>query len=127
MDKIHAPSGIRTHEPMCPQMGTVVREQRAWLTAHVVKLTLSRRLNTVHSVHRNDIRGCIRKFQDWPPGARTAKGTVLCHWVQLYRYFVSQSTEFCHHNPLCCFSMSVYCCYSFRYRLSPETYGYPSY
>jgi len=35
--------------------------------------------------------------------------------VQLYRYFVSQSSEFCRHNPLCCFSTSV--CL-FRYRLS---------
>jgi len=43
--------------------------------------------------------------------------------VQLYRYFVSQSSEFCRHNPLCCFSMSVCCCL-FRYRLSPETFGY---
>jgi len=25
---------------------------------------------------------------------------------------------------LCCFSTSVYCCCSFRYRLSPETFGY---
>jgi len=30
--------------------------------------------------------------------------------VQLYCYFVSQSSEFCRHNPLCCFSTSVYCC-----------------
>jgi len=43
--------------------------------------------------------------------------------VQLYRYFVSQSSEFCRHNPLCCFSMSVCCCL-FRYQLSPETFGY---
>jgi len=43
--------------------------------------------------------------------------------VQLYRYFVSQSSEFCCHNPLCCFSTSVYRCL-LRYRLSPETYGY---
>jgi hypothetical protein len=42
--------------------------------------------------------------------------------MQLYRYFVSQSSEFCRHNPLCCFSTSV-CCL-FRYRLSPETFGY---
>jgi hypothetical protein len=40
------------------------------------------------------IRGCIRNF------------TSLCHWVQLYRYFVSQSSEFGHHNLLCCFSTS---------------------
>jgi hypothetical protein len=44
--------------------------------------------------------------------------------VQLYRYFVSQSSEFCSHNPLCCFTTSVYCCCLFRYRLSPETFGY---
>jgi hypothetical protein len=54
-----------------------------------------------------------------------------CKWysslrlVQVYRYFVSQSSEFCRHNPLCCFSTSVYCCKRlFRYRLSPETFGY---
>jgi hypothetical protein len=45
--------------------------------------------------------------------------------VQLYRYFMSQSSEFCRHNPLCCFSMSVYCCrHIFHYRFSPETFGY---
>jgi hypothetical protein len=26
-----------------------------------------------------DILGCIQKFPDWPPGARTANGTALCH------------------------------------------------
>jgi hypothetical protein len=72
-----------------------------------------------------EIRGCIQKFSDWPPGARTANGTALCHYMQLYRYFVSQFSEFCRHNPLCCFSTSVCCCKRiFRYRLSPETYGY---
>jgi hypothetical protein len=44
--------------------------------------------------------------------------------VQLYRYFVSQSSEFCRHNPLCRFSTSVYYCCLFCYRLSPETFGY---
>jgi hypothetical protein len=71
------------------------------------------------------IRGCIQKFPDWLPGARTANGTALCHRVQLYRYFMSQSSEFCRHNPLCCFSTSVYCCkHIFSYRLSSETFGY---
>jgi hypothetical protein len=37
---------------------------------------------------------------------------------------LSQSSEFFRHNPLCCFSTSVYCCYLFRYRLRPETFGY---
>jgi hypothetical protein len=27
----------------------------------------------------NDVGGCIQKFPDWPPGARTANGTALCH------------------------------------------------
>jgi hypothetical protein len=72
-----------------------------------------------------NIRRCIQKFPDWPPGARIANGTALCHWVQLYRYFVSQSSELCCRNPLSCFSTSVYCCKRiFRCRLSPETFGY---
>jgi len=38
---------------------------------------------------------------------------------------MSQPNEFCRHNPLCCFSTSVYCCCClFHYRLSPETFGY---
>jgi hypothetical protein len=64
-------------------------------------------------------------FPDWPPGARTANSTALCHQVQLYHYFVSLSSEFYCHNPLCCFSISVYCCKRiFHYRLRPETFGY---
>jgi hypothetical protein len=72
----------------------------------------------------DNIRGCIQKFPDWPPGPRTSNGTALCHNVQLYRYFVSQSSEFCCHNPLFCFSTSVYCCCLLLYRLRPETFGY---
>jgi hypothetical protein len=30
------------------------------------------------------LRGSLQKFPDWPPGARTANGTVLCHYVQLF-------------------------------------------
>jgi hypothetical protein len=26
-----------------------------------------------------EIRMCIQKFPDWPPGAITANGTALCH------------------------------------------------
>jgi hypothetical protein len=46
-----------------------------------------------------DILGCIQKLPDWPPEARTANGTALCRYMQLYCYFVSQYSEFCHHNP----------------------------
>jgi len=52
--------------------------------------------------------------------ARTANGTALC----ATRCSVSESNEFCHHNPLCCFSTSAYCCSLFCYQLSPETFGY---
>jgi hypothetical protein len=31
------------------------------------------------------VRGCIQKFPEWPPGARTANGTALCRYMQLYR------------------------------------------
>jgi hypothetical protein len=51
--------------------------------------------------------------------------------VQFYRYFVSQYSEFCRHNLLCCFLTSVRCCCCcccccclFRYRLSSVTFGY---
>jgi len=38
---------------------------------------------------------------------------------------VSQSSEFCCHNPLCCFSTNVYFCKRiFHYRLSPEIFDY---
>jgi hypothetical protein len=72
--------------------------------------------------------GCIQKFPDLPPWVRTANGTALCHSLQLYQYFVSQSCEFWRHNTICCFSTSVYSCKCiFRYRLCPETSGYTSY
>jgi hypothetical protein len=45
--------------------------------------------------------------------------------MQLYCYFVSQCSEFCRHNPLCCFSTSnTKGKRMFHYRLSPETFGY---
>jgi hypothetical protein len=72
-----------------------------------------------------NIGGCNQNIPDWPPGARTPNGTALCHSVQLCRYFVSQSSQFHRHNPLYCFSASVYCCkLIFRYQVGPETFGY---
>jgi len=37
---------------------------------------------------KQQLRECIQKFPYWPPGAKTANGTALCPYVQLYRYFV---------------------------------------
>jgi hypothetical protein len=56
------------------------------------------------------IRGYIEKFPDWPLGARTENGTALYYYLQLYRYFVGQSSKFYRHNSLCYFSASVCCC-----------------
>jgi hypothetical protein len=64
---------------------------------------------------KDNLRVCIQKFPDWPPGARTANGTALCHNIRFYRYFVSHSSEFCRHDSLCCFSWSVYYCCLFRH------------
>jgi hypothetical protein len=47
--------------------------------------------------------------------------------VRLYRYFVSQSSEFCRHNPLCCFSTNVYCCCLVRYDSVRKLLDTPSY
>jgi hypothetical protein len=45
--------------------------------------------------------------------------------MQLYRYVVSQYSEFCHNNIFCCFSTSnTKGNRIFRYRLSPETFEY---
>jgi hypothetical protein len=40
----------------------------------------STRLHVLFKINFNIIitRGCIHKFPDWPPGARTANGTALC-------------------------------------------------
>jgi len=73
------------------------------------------------------VRGCIRRFPEWLPGARIANGTALCHWMQLRRYFVNQCSEFCRYKPLYCFSTSVYYCERiFRYRLSLKLLDTPS-
>jgi hypothetical protein len=68
----------------------------------------------------------------YPKVSGLAAWSENCKWYSslplgavFYRYFMSQSSEFCHHNPLCFFSTSVYCCFClFRCRLSPETFGY---
>jgi hypothetical protein len=55
-----------------------------------------------------------------------------CKWYSslslgtVISYFMSQSSEFCRHNHLCCFFTSnTKGKHIFRYRLSLETFGYP--
>jgi len=74
----------------------------------------------------------------YPKFSALAACSKNCKWysslplraVELYRYFVSQSSEFCRRKSLCCFSTSVYlylCKRIFRYRLSPELLDIHSY
>jgi hypothetical protein len=67
----------------------------------------------------------------YPEVSGLAAWSENCEWYSslppgaVYYYFVDQSSEFCRHNALCCFSTSVYYCkHTFRYQLSPETFGY---
>jgi hypothetical protein len=49
--------------------------------------TAHSKTNVKHNARRNikkelsfdEIRGCIQKFPDWPPGARNANGIALFH------------------------------------------------
>jgi len=41
---------------------------------------------------------------------RTASSTAFCHYVLWYHYLVRHYSEFCSHNPLCCFAGGVHCC-----------------
>jgi hypothetical protein len=68
----------------------------------------------------------------YPKVSGLAAWSESCKWysslplgVQLYRYFMSQSSEFCRYDPLWCFSTSnTKGERIFSYRLSPETFGY---
>jgi hypothetical protein len=114
-------SGFCRHKPLCCFSAGV------YFCKRILRYRLSPETfgYTLTHIHTHTHTRCIQKFPDWPPGARTANGTALRHWTQLYRCFVSHSAEFCRHNPLCCFSTGVCCCkHILRYRFSPETFGY---
>jgi hypothetical protein len=44
----------------------------------VVVVVVAGSSTTPHEGHVH-LRGYIQKFPDWPPEARTANGTALCH------------------------------------------------
>jgi hypothetical protein len=56
-----------------------------------------------------------RTTRMYPKFSGLAAWSENCKWYSslplgaVYRYFVSQSSEFCRHNPLCSFLTSVYC------------------
>jgi hypothetical protein len=46
---------------------------------HEIQTDVYRFYHKWHVVKEVYLRECIQKFPDWPPGARTANGTTLCH------------------------------------------------
>jgi hypothetical protein len=48
----------------------------------------------------------VSRLAGWSENCKCYSSLPLDAVVSLFY----ESSEFCHHNPLCCFSMSVYCC-----------------
>jgi hypothetical protein len=88
------------------------------LTFNFLRLVLFS-LNFPHPPSLNFISHSYVLYESVSKSFRTGRLERELQMVQLsamYRYFVSQSSEFCRHNPLCCFSTSGYCCRGiFRY------------
>jgi len=70
---------------------------------------------------------------EWTGTRMYPKVSGLATWSKNCKWYsslplgavVSLLSEFCYHNPLCCFSTNVYCCkLIFHYWLSMETFGY---
>jgi hypothetical protein len=72
---------------------------------------------------------CVVSYEGVSKSFRTGRLEPELQMVQLSATRCSSIAilwvSFCRHKPSCCFSTSVYCCkHIFRYRLSPETFGY---
>jgi hypothetical protein len=107
---------IGQNSPLCASFSS---RKKIWV-ALCLKLQNKRFLLAVFKV--NNLLLVLIVFSGLAAWSENCDDTALC---QLYRCFVSQSSRFCLHNTLCCFSTSAYCCYClFHYRLCPETFGY---
>jgi hypothetical protein len=116
---IHAPSRIEPAIPMFERSKTVLALDRAAIETGLSMKCIHLFLNylfpsATHTRARTHTctraRRYIQKLPDWPPGSRTANDAVSATRCSCDRYFVSQCSEICLHNPLCFFSMSVCCC-----------------
>jgi len=87
---------------------TVKNVQYIWWHNVIMHLVNCKKIDT--SVH---LWMCIQKFPDGPPGAGTSNGTSFLHYVQLYRYFVSQSSQFCPIYVCVASEWVFYCCVYF--------------
>jgi hypothetical protein len=83
-----------------PQTARILRPARTKLNdVNLMKKIIS------FSVYSTKVYPKVSWLDTW---SENCKWYNSLHCMQLYRYFVSQSSEFCRHNPLCCFSTSVY-------------------
>jgi hypothetical protein len=61
----------------------LINEYKQSLTSFVITLYTVLDYNTgivdSNPPRSMDVRGCIQKFPDWLPGAKTVNGTALCH------------------------------------------------
>jgi hypothetical protein len=61
----------------------IFKEQKSTTFRKLYKLILTlevwSRLDSNSGNQIHIVRGCNQNFPDWPPGARTANGTALCH------------------------------------------------
>jgi hypothetical protein len=66
-------------------------------------------LLSISSIARDKIHVFWLLLSKCHPHAKLEHSVLVDENLQCYRYFVGQSSEFCRHNPLCCFSTGVYC------------------
>jgi len=78
--------------------------------------------NTLYSKPQWYMRECpnISGLAAWSKNYKCYSSLPLHAVISLF----CESSKFCHHNPLCCFSAIIYCCCLFCYQLSLETFGY---
>jgi hypothetical protein len=86
----------RSHETHFAVLEEVTRKW-SWPIWCTILATVSVRRSAAHEIvimvrvlpigYPQLLRACIKKFPDWPPGARTTNNTALCHYAQLYHLF----------------------------------------
>jgi hypothetical protein len=81
---VHTPKQLflETEFALRMQLYTTIQLKTWKLTFYTKNVPLLNEFSVFLSIQFNEKhrkRGCIQKFPDWPPGARTANGIALCH------------------------------------------------
>jgi hypothetical protein len=72
-------SAIRLHGVVL-SLSTGINSIRNWIFPNVLCNTINLRNRKYRKYNPvEEYEGITRSFPDWPPGARTANGTALCH------------------------------------------------